>query len=204
MMRVGVLASGSGSNLKALIDALNVPDSPAHVTVAISDVPGAPALEKARAADVAAVLMEPKRWPTRAAFDEAVAEELRRHAVELVCLAGYMRLVSGAFLRHFEQRVINVHPALLPSFKGLHGARQALDAGVRITGCTVHFVDEGMDSGPIIAQAAVPVLPDDTEESLQARIQREEHRLYPRVVNAIALGKVQVAGRLVRLKEALP
>lgn len=141
--------------------------------------------------------------PSREQFDDAVAQALIDRRIELVCLAGYMRLVTPAFLRRFPGKVINLHPALLPSFPGLHAVRQALEAGVRVAGCTVHFVDEGTDTGPIIAQAAVPVLPGDDEASLAARIQREEHRLYPVVVRALARGAVKLFGRKVKLEEAL-
>jgi phosphoribosylglycinamide formyltransferase-1 len=197
MMRVGVLASGSGSNFQALVDALNRDGAPARVEVLVCNVPGARVLERARAAGVEAVLLEHTRWPTREAYDAAVAEALDRARVDLVCLAGYMRLVTPAFLRRFPGRVINLHPALLPAFPGLHAVRRALAAGVTLSGCTVHFVDEGTDTGPIIAQASVPVLPGDTEATLGARIHAEEHRLYPATVAAIAEGRVRLEGRRV-------
>ncbi len=194
MMRVGVLASGSGSNFQALVERLNVASSPARVEVLLCNVPTAKALERAKALAVPTVVLDHKAFADRTAFDEAAAAELKARQVDLVCLAGYMRLVTPAFLRHFTGRVINVHPALLPSFPGLHGARQALQKGVKVTGCTVHFVDEGTDTGPIIAQAAVPVLPGDDETSLGARIQVEEHRLFAEVVRAIADERVRLVG----------
>ncbi len=203
MMRVGVLASGSGSNFQALVDALNVEGSPARVELLICNVPGAKVLERAKAAGVEAVLLDHKQLGSREAFDAKVVEALRARQIELVCLAGYMRLVTPHFLRSFPGRVINVHPALLPSFPGLHGVRQALEAGVRVAGPTVHFVDEGTDTGPIIAQAAVPVLPGDDEATLGARIHFQEHRLYPAVVRAIATGRVTLSGRKVHLTELL-
>jgi phosphoribosylglycinamide formyltransferase-1 len=203
MLRVGVLASGSGSNFSALVEALNVDGSPARVELLLCNVPGAKVIERARAAGVEAVVIDHKAHPSREAFDEAVVQTLVDRKIELVCLAGYMRLVTPVFLRRFPGRVINIHPALLPSFPGLHGVRQAIAAGVRVAGCTVHFVDEGTDTGPIIAQAAVPVLPGDDENSLAQRIHAEEHRLYPAVVRAIARGDVQLEGRSVRLKELL-
>lgn len=203
MMRVGVLASGSGSNFQALVDALNVPGTPAEVVVLICNVPTAKALERARAAGIAAVLMDHSRWPSRDAYDSAVAGELARHGVDLVCLAGYLRLVTTTFLRRFAGKVINLHPALLPSFPGLHAIRQALAAGVKVTGCTVHYVDEGTDTGPIIAQAAVPVLPTDDETSLGERIHAEEHRLFPAVVKAVAEGRAKLVGRQVLLSERI-
>ncbi len=203
MMRVGVLASGSGSNFQALVDALNVDGSPARVEVLVCNVPGAAVLQRAAKAGVPSVLAPHRESPSREAYDLRLVELLRTHAIELVCLAGYLRLVSPVFLRAFPGRVLNLHPALLPSFPGLHAVRQALDAGVRVTGCTVHFVDEGTDTGPIIAQAAVAVRPGDDEASLGARVQTEEHRLYPAVVSAIARGQVELDGRRVRLAEAL-
>jgi phosphoribosylglycinamide formyltransferase-1 len=203
MMRVGVLASGSGSNFQALVDALHQPGGPARVEVLVCNVPGARVLERAQAAGVATELVDHRTFAARQACDEAVVARLLAHRVELVCLAGYMRLVTPTLLGAFPGRVVNLHPALLPSFPGLHAARQALEAGVRVTGCTVHFVDEGTDTGPIIAQAPVRVLPGDDEASLSARIHVEEHRLFPRVVEAIARGRVQLAGRRVTLTESI-
>jgi phosphoribosylglycinamide formyltransferase-1 len=197
MMRVGVLASGSGSNFQALVDALNAGESVARVVVLGCNVPGARVLERAAAARVETIVLDHKGFADRAQYDRALAEALLKHGVELVCLAGFMRLIGRGLLDRFPHRVLNVHPALLPSFPGLHGPRQALDCGVKVSGCTVHFVDEGTDTGPIIAQATVPVLPDDDEAALTARIQKEEHRLYPEVVRWIAMGRVSVSGRRV-------
>lgn len=204
MMRVGVLASGSGSNFEALTAALNVAGSPARVEVLVCNVPGAGALARAERLGVSSVVAAHRDFAGREAFDAQLVELLRDRGIELVCLAGYMRLVSSTFLRAFPARVLNLHPALLPSFPGLHAVRQALDAGVRVTGCTVHFVDEGTDTGPIIAQAAVPVLPGDDEASLGARVHAAEHRLYPAAVRALADGKVRLEGRRVTLVEAIP
>ncbi|MDP3234010.1 MAG: phosphoribosylglycinamide formyltransferase [Myxococcales bacterium] len=197
-MRVGVLASGSGSNFQALVDALHREGSPARVSCLICNVPGAKVLERAAKAGVEALVIDHKTFPSRDAFDAHLAWELSARGVELVALAGYMRLVTPALLSRFPGRVVNVHPALLPAFPGLHAPRQALAYGVAISGCTVHFVDEGTDTGPIIAQAAVPVLPDDDEASLGARIQKEEHRLFPAIVREIALGTISVEGRRVK------
>jgi phosphoribosylglycinamide formyltransferase 1 len=202
MMRVGVLASGSGSNFQALVDALNVEGSPARVTVLVCNVAGARVLERARAANVPTDLLEHKQFSDRPAYDAALVEHLKKHGVELVCLAGFMRLIGPLLLEAFPDRVINLHPALLPSFPGLHAARQALSYGVKLTGCTVHFVDEGTDTGPIIAQAVVPVLDSDDEPALTARIHAEEHRLYPEVVRWIAQGRVAVSGRKVTVARA--
>lgn len=203
MTRVGVLASGSGSNFQALVDALNVSGSSATVCLLICNVPGAKVIERAANAKIECVTLDHKRFASREAFDLAVAAEVERRAIDLICLAGYMRLLTPAFLDRFPGRVINVHPALLPSFPGLHAPRQALQYGVAMAGCTVHFVDSGTDTGPIIAQAAVPILPGDDEATLTTRIQREEHRLFPAVVRAIAGGRVSLQGRTVRRAEVI-
>ncbi len=210
MIRLGVLASGNGSNLQALLDACGAGRLDAAVAVVISNVPGAGALERARRAGVPAEVIPSKGVADREAYDLGLVEALRRHEVDLVCLAGYMRLVTPAFLRAFGPaggsrgcpRVMNVHPGLLPAFPGLHAARQALAYGARIAGCTVHFVDEGTDTGPIIAQAVVPVLPGDDEATLSARIQAEEHRLYPQAVRWYAQGRLSLEGRRVALDGA--
>ena len=201
-MRVGVLASGDGSNFQALVEGLQGTGE-AEVVGLICNVPGARVLERARGLGVPAVVMQHTQWPSRVAFDEALAEELSLRQVGLVVLAGYMRLLTPAFLKVFPSKVINIHPALLPAFPGLHAIRQALAAGVRVTGCTVHFVDGGTDTGPIISQAAVPVLPDDDEAALAARIRVQEHRLLPLTVRALARGEVAVEGRRVSLKAPL-
>ena len=202
MMNVGVIASGTGSNFQALVEALEGDDS-AKVIVLVCNVPNAAVLERATALAVPTVVMDHRQWPSREAFDDALVAELKSRHVELVCLAGYMRLLTPRFLGQFPRRVINVHPALLPAFPGVRAVRQAISAGVRVAGCTIHFVDEGADTGPIIAQAAVPVLPDDDEASLAARIQQQEHRLLPAVVKAIANGSVSLEGRTVRLRESI-
>lgn len=203
MMRVAVLASGSGSNFTALTSALNVPGSAARVELLVCNVPGAKVIDRAAAVGVQSVVLDHRLAASREAFDATVVAALKAANIDLVCLAGYMRLVTPVFLSAFPGRVINVHPALLPAFPGMHALRQALAAGVRVTGVTVHFVDEGTDTGPIIAQAAVAVLPADDEASLGARVHAEEHRLYPRVVTALANGAVRVDGRRVTLQEAI-
>lgn len=192
--RLAVLISGSGSNLQALLDACAQPDSPAQVACVVSNVPTAFGLERARKAGVPAVALDHKEFSSRVDFERALLEELEKAGVEWVCLAGFMRLVSADFLARFPGRVLNIHPSLLPAFPGLHAPRQALERGVKIAGCTVHFVDAGMDTGPIIAQAAVPVLPGDDEASLSARILVEEHRLYPLAVRLAVTGKVTREG----------
>jgi phosphoribosylglycinamide formyltransferase-1 len=197
--RLGVLVSGGGSNLQALLDACAQADYPAEVACVVSNVPTAFALERARKAGVPTVVLEHKAFASRADFDRALGEELRKAGVEWVCLAGFMRLLGTDFLAGFPGRVLNIHPALLPSFPGLHAQRQALERGVKIAGCTVHFVDAGTDTGPIIAQAAVPVMPGDDEASLSARILVEEHRLYPLAVRLAVTGKVTIVGTRTRV-----
>jgi phosphoribosylglycinamide formyltransferase-1 len=205
VIRIAVLASGSGTNLQAILDACAAGRVDGRVEVVLSNVPEARALERARAAGAAAELLPSKGVSDRAAYDVDLVERLRRHRPDLVCLAGYMRLLGPAFLRAFGPtaatrgcpRVMNVHPGLLPSFPGLHAQRQALAYGARFAGCTVHFVDEGTDTGPIIAQAVVPVLERDDEAALAARILAEEHRLYPQAVGWFAQGRLSLEGRRV-------
>ena len=197
-LRVGVLVSGRGSNLQALLDASARPDYPAEVVVVISDRERAAALERARAAGVEALYVNPKDFADREAFDLALVGELAARHVALVCTAGFMRILSAAFTRAFAGRAMNIHPSLLPAFPGLHAQRQALDHGVKIAGATVHFLDDGaVDTGPIILQSSVPVQPDDTEDTLAARILAEEHRLYPEAVRLFAEGRLTIAGRRV-------
>jgi phosphoribosylglycinamide formyltransferase-1 len=201
-LAVGVLASGRGSNLQALLDACAAPGFPARVVVVISDREHAPALARARAAGVEAVWVNPKDFTTRESFDLALVRELEKRQVGLVCHAGYMRILSPAYIRTFAGRALNIHPSLLPAFPGVHAQRQALEHGVKVAGCTVHFADEGMDTGPIVLQAAVPVMPDDTEETLAARILEQEHRLYPEAVRLFAEDRLEIVGRRVIVKGA--
>ncbi len=195
---LAVLVSGSGSNLQALLDASVAPDFPARVAVVLSNVPGVLALQRAEAARVPTVVLPHQGYPGRGAYDAALVAALAPYRPDIGCLAGFMRLVGATFLRAFPLGVLNIHPGLLPSFPGLHAVRQALEHGVKVSGCTVHLVDEGTDTGPIIAQAAVPVLPADTEASLGARIQQQEHRLYPLAVRLVATGAVARDGRRLR------
>ena len=200
-LRVGVLVSGRGSNLQALLDACARPGYPAEVVVVISDRERAAALDRARAAGVEALVVNPKDFADREAFDLALVRELTARRVGLVCTAGFMRILSSAFTRAFAGRAMNIHPSLLPAFPGLHAQRQALDHGAKVAGATVHFLDEGaVDTGPIILQASVPVQPDDTEDTLSARILAEEHRLYPEAVRLFAEGRLSIAGRRVLVK----
>jgi phosphoribosylglycinamide formyltransferase-1 len=198
---VAVLASGGGSNLQALIDACARPEFPARIAVVLSNLPTAGALERARRANIATEVLEHRAFASREDYDTAVVEKLRAHGVEWVCLAGFMRIITPKFLRAFSHRVLNIHPALLPSFPGMHGPRQALAYGVKIAGCTVHFVDEGTDTGPIISQAAVPVLEDDDESKLAARILEQEHRLYPEALALAVTGRLKIEGRRVLRSE---
>jgi len=197
---LGVLASGRGSNLQAILEACARPDFPARVVVVVDDRERAPALEHARQHRVPAIWLNPKDFGDRAAYDEALRRLLDEHRVGLVCLAGFMRILTPGFVRAYAGRIVNVHPSLLPAFPGLAAQRQALEHGVRVAGATVHFVDEGVDTGPIILQASVPVHPDDTEESLSARILVEEHRLYPEAIRLFADGRLTLAGRKVLIR----
>jgi phosphoribosylglycinamide formyltransferase 1 len=210
VIRVGVLASGGGTNLQAILDACAARRISAEVAVVVSNLPGAGALERARQAGVATEVLPSKGVTDREAYDLRLVEVLRAHRVDLVCLAGYMRLVTPAFLRAFGPtpdtrgcpRVLNVHPGLLPSFPGLHAQRQCVEYGARFAGCTVHFVDEGTDTGPVIAQAVVPVLPQDGEQDLTRRILEQEHRLYPQAIQWFAEGRLSVSGRRVAVAGA--
>ena len=207
-LRIGVLVSGGGSNLQAILDAIGAGRLDAEVAVVVSNVAAAQGLERARKAGVPAVVIDHKAFPSREAFDAAVVDTLRAHEASWIVLAGFMRVVTSVLLDAFPMRVVNIHPALLPSFPGVHAQKQALAYGVRVTGCTVHLVDAGTDTGPIIAQAAVPVLDGDTEASLTARILAEEHALFPQVLQWIAEGRVTIErgdGRpRVRVQGAVP
>lgn len=199
MLAIGVLASGTGTNLVSLIEAIEAKRVAARIAVVICNVPGAAALRRAEAAGIPTVCIPHAGHASREAFDAAVQAELERHGVELVVLAGFMRILGSAFVRGWHGRLLNVHPSLLPAFPGFAAHKQALDAGARITGCTVHLVDEGTDTGPIVAQAAVPILATDDEATLHARIQRQEHQLLPAVVGLFAAGRVRLEGRKVHL-----
>ena len=201
-MRLGVLASGSGSNLQAILDACASRRIQAEVATVVCNIPGAMALQRAEAAGVPAVALPHGQFATREEYDRAVIAVLQRHGVDLVCLAGFMRLITPVLLRAFENKILNIHPSLLPAFPGMHAVRDALAAGVRVSGCTVHLVDEGTDSGPIVIQAAVPVLDGDTRETLAARILVQEHRCYPRAISLWAQGRVHLEGRRVRIDGA--
>lgn len=193
--RIGVLVSGRGSNLQALIDAIGRGDLDATIALVVSNVPEAAALERARAAGIATLVMPHRDWPTREAYDEAVAAALRARDVDLVCLAGFMRRLSARFLAVFQGPVLNVHPSLLPAFPGIDAAAQAMVHGVKVAGCTVHLVTAELDAGPIVAQTAVPVVSGDTDATLAARILVEEHRLFPAAVARVLAGGWRIDGR---------
>jgi len=194
--RLGILISGRGSNFLAIADAIAGHRLDAEIAVVISNHPEAPGLAAARERGLTAVVL-PSKGLDREAYDRQLIAELQKNRVDLVCLAGYMRILSGHFIREYAQRIVNIHPSLLPAFPGLDAQHQALDHGVKFSGCTVHFVEEGLDSGPIIAQAVVPVLADDTVESLSARILKQEHRIYPEALALVISGKYRVEGRRV-------
>lgn len=193
--RLGVLISGRGSNLQAIIDAIADGRLGASIAIVISNVASAPGLERARAAGIATAVLSHKDWPTREDYDRAIAAKLKDHDVELVCLAGFMRLLSPAFIQSFPNRILNIHPSLLPAFPGVDAQRQAIEHGVKISGVTVHFVTADLDAGPIVLQAAVPVLPTDTPETLAARILVEEHTLYPEAIRLVLSGRWRLEGR---------
>ena len=199
-IRLAVLVSGSGTNLQAIIDAIAAGQLNAQITMVISDNPAAYGLERAKAQGIPTQCIVRKNYASREDFELAMVEALQSAGVELVLLAGFMRVLSKVFLQHFAGRVMNIHPSLLPAFPGLDAQKQALEYGVKVTGCTVHFVDEGMDTGPIILQAAVPVLEGDTRDELAARILREEHRLYAEAVRLYHEGRLQVEGGMVKVK----
>ena len=202
MLRVAVLLSGRGSNLQALIDACGAPDFPAEIIHVISNNPDAVGLLRAQDAGIGTSVLNHREYETREAFDTEVTRVLEDANAELVCLAGFMRILTEGFVSHWTDRLLNIHPSLLPSFKGLDAQQQALDAGAKLAGCSVHFVRPGVDEGPIIAQAAVPVLDDDDAKALSARILALEHRLYPRVVRLIAEGRVTVVDERVTISDS--
>ncbi len=196
-LRLGVLASGRGSNLQAIIDASEQDKLDAEVVLVISDVSDAYALERARKHGIPGFYINPKDFKNKKEYEEAIVNKLREHDVRLVVLAGYMRLVTNVLISAFEGNIINIHPALLPSFKGLHAQKQALEYGVRYSGCSVHFVTIDVDGGPVILQAVVPVFDNDTEETLSARILEKEHIIYPEAIQLIAEGRLKREGKRV-------
>jgi phosphoribosylglycinamide formyltransferase-1 len=194
---IAVLVSGGGTNLQAIIDAIEAKKLDAKIELVLSNRSDAYGLVRARKHDISTEILDHKSYASREAYDQAVVDLLRGRGVELVVLAGFMRLLSPVFVKAYSNRIMNIHPALLPSFPGLHVQKKAVDHGVRFAGCTVHFVNEECDEGPIIIQAVVPVLPDDSEETLAARILAQEHRIYPRAIQLYAEGRLHVVGRKV-------
>jgi phosphoribosylglycinamide formyltransferase 1 len=194
---IGVLISGSGTNLQSIIDAVEAKKLDAKIDVVLSNKADAYGLVRAQNHSIPTVVLEHKDFPSREGYDQAVVDLLRARGVELVVLAGFMRLLSPVFVQAYSNRIMNIHPALLPSFPGLHVQKKAVEHGVRFSGCTVHFVNEECDEGPIIIQAVVPVFPDDTEETLAARILTQEHRIYPRAIQLYAEGRLHIIGRKV-------
>ncbi|RJQ22832.1 MAG: phosphoribosylglycinamide formyltransferase [Nitrospiraceae bacterium] len=200
MLTLGVLASGRGSNFQSIIDSIESGFIRAKISVLITDNPNAYAIERAGKHNIEPIVLKPKDFPDKNAYYFRIAEELEKRGVGLVILAGFMRVVGKALINKYRNRIMNIHPALLPSFPGLHGQKQAVDYGTQISGCTVHFVDEGMDTGPIIIQAAVPAYHDDTEETLSERILKQEHRIFPYAIKLYSEGRLSVDGRKVIIK----
>jgi phosphoribosylglycinamide formyltransferase-1 len=199
-LKLGILASGRGSNFQSIIDAINLRKLKAEIAVLITDNPSAFAIERAKKHGIEYIIMSPGNYYSKNDFFLKIADELKSRKVGLVILAGFMRIVRKPLLDSFPNMIMNIHPALLPAFPGLHGQKQALDYGVKVSGCTVHFVDEGMDTGPIIIQAAVPVLQNDTEESLSERILKLEHQIYPEAIRLFSEGRIKIEGKRVVIK----
>lgn len=201
MKKLGILLSGRGSNFEAIADHIDQGELAAEISVVISNVAFAPGLERARQRGLKAVFL-PSKGVTREEFDAQAVGILREHQVDLVCLAGFMRLLSPVLVQAFPHRILNIHPALLPAFPGLEAQRQAWEHGVKYSGCTVHFVDEGLDSGPILLQAVVPVLDEDDDHALAARILKEEHRIYSQAIGLVLGGDWEIAGRRIVKKKS--
>ncbi|MCZ7396106.1 MAG: phosphoribosylglycinamide formyltransferase [Candidatus Methanoperedens sp.] len=199
MANIAVLASGRGSNLQAIIDSIGNGYLKAKITVVISDIGDAYALERARRHGIEAVFIDPEKFPSRELYEKEVLRVLRKHDAELVLLAGYMRVVGRALLKAYKNRMLNIHPALLPTFPGLHAQKQAFDHGVKVAGCTVHFVDDTLDNGPIILQRCVEVKENDTPETLADRILEQEHKIYPEAVKLFVENRLRIEGRKVKI-----
>lgn len=199
VLTLGVLASGRGSNFQSIIDSIASGFLSAKIAVLITDKPDAYAIERANKHNIESLIIRPSDFSDKNAYYSHIADELKRRDVGLVILAGFMRVIGRALVDKFRYKIVNIHPALLPSFPGLHGHKDAIDYGVKISGCTVHFVDEGVDTGPIIIQAAVPAYHDDTEDTLSERILKQEHRIFPYAIKLFAEGKISVDGRKVTI-----
>jgi phosphoribosylglycinamide formyltransferase-1 len=200
MLTLGVLASGRGSNFQSILDSIESGFLDAKTAVLITDNPDAYAIERAKKHNIESLVLKPRDFPDKDAYYSRIAGELNKRHVELVILAGFMRVVGKALIEQYRDKIMNIHPALLPSFPGLHGQKQAAGYSVKISGCTVHFVDEGMDTGPIIIQAAVPSYHDDTEETLGERILKQEHKIFPYAIKLYSEGRISVEGRKVVVK----
>ena len=199
LLKLGVLISGNGSNLQSIVDHIEEGSLKAIIKIVISNNPEAYGITRAKKHGIPVVVLKNGDFKNKEAFDLELIRILKNNHVDLVILAGFMRIITPALLNAFPQKIMNIHPALLPSFPGIHGQKQALDYGVKLSGCTVHFVDEGVDTGPIIIQSAVQVFDNDTEETLATRILKEEHRIYPQAIQLFAEGKIEIKGRKVRI-----
>lgn len=199
MLNIAVFASGRGSNFQSIIDSLKAGEIPADIKILISDNQTAGALKRAEREEIENIYINPDHFETKKDYEEELISILEGVNIDLVVLAGYMRILSPLFVKHFKNRIVNIHPSLLPAFRGLDAQKQAVDYGVKYSGCTVHFVDQGMDTGPIIMQAVVPVEQDDTADDLADRILKEEHRIYPESIKLIAEDKIIIEGRKVKI-----
>ncbi|MEW6066857.1 MAG: phosphoribosylglycinamide formyltransferase [Nitrospirota bacterium] len=203
-LKIGVLASGRGSNFQSIIDAINSGQLNAHIAILITDNASAFAIERAKKHGIEHLVMDIREYGSKDDYFEKIAMEMKKRGVELVVLAGFMRIVKKPLIDAFPNKIMNIHPAILPAFPGLHGQKQALEYGVKISGCTVHFVDDGMDTGPIIIQAAVPIFHGDTEETLSERILKLEHKIYPEAIRLFSEGRLEIDARIVRIKDNIP
>ena len=201
MINLSVLVSGNGTNLQAIIDSIEAKGLDANIKIVISNNANAYAIERAKKYHIPIFIIQDNKFPTREDCDKHLVEILKSHSIDLVALAGFMRLLTPVFIKSFPMKIMNIHPALFPAFPGLHVQKKAVEYGVRFSGCTVHFVDEGVDTGPIIIQAVVPVYDDDTEETLAKRILKEEHRVYPQAIQFFAQGRLDIKGRKVVIKD---
>ena len=200
--KLAALVSGRGSNLQAIIDSIERKELDAHLSIVISNIKDAPALVRAEKHGIETIFIDPTRYSNRKSYDQALIDKLKVAAIDLICLAGYMRILGEEFIFNFSRKIINIHPSLLPAFPGLNAQKQAIEYGVKFSGCTVHFVDAGVDSGPIILQTAVPVYDNDCEESLSERILKQEHYLYPKAIAMIIENKLSLDGRTVTYNKA--
>ena len=200
LLKLGILISGNGSNLQSIIDHIEKGSLKATIKIVISNNPDAYGITRAKKHGIPVVVLKNGDFKNKEDFDLELIRILKNNSVDLVILAGFMRIITSTFLKAFPQKIMNIHPALLPSFPGIHGQKQALEYGVKLSGCTVHFVYEGVDTGPIIIQSAVQVFDDDTEETLAARILKEEHRIYPLAIQFFAEGKIEIKGRKISIK----